>query len=509
MYKYLLFLLLSLYFCSSISAQSRQSKRPNILLFISDDQSWVHTSRAGEKAISTPAFDRIATEGLYFKQAFCASPSCSPSRGSLITGQDIWRLGEAAQLFSAVPKKFEALSFPLLLQKSGYEIGYTQKGWAPNNFKVYGWEQYPLGTRYNEQELIPPTHGIVKNNYAANFEDFLVKKPADKPFFFWFGCSEPHRRFEANSGIKQGIDLDKITVPGFLPDAPEVRKDIADYLYEIKWTDQHLEKMIALLEEKGMLDNTIIIATSDNGMAFPGAKNTLYEYGIHMPLAIRWPAGIPVPGRAVDDLVSLTDIAPTLLTAAGLTVPEEMTGRSLFKIFQSKKSGRIDKKRKYTFTGKERHTICREGDLPYPQRAIRDYRFLYIRNLEPERWPAGAPDIKSSHGWVYGDIDQSPSQDYLLDNKDDPEVKKFFDFAMAKRPYEELYDILKDPACQQNLIDEAAFQKDRKRLANQLDKYQLKTNDPRANGGESIWDHFPYYFENPTGITPYSEVKAN
>lgn len=508
MLKYLLLFLLP-YSYTLLSAQSTGDERPNILLFISDDQSWTHTSIAGEKAITTPAFDRIAKEGLYFTQAFCASPSCSPSRGSLLTGQEMWRLGEAANLFSAVPKALEKLSFPLLLQESGYFVGYTQKGWAPNNFKLYGWEQDPLGKRYNVKTLHPPSTGMVKNDYAGNFETFLDALPQDKPFFFWFGSSEPHRRFEANSGIANGIKADKIQVPGFLPDVPEVRKDIADYLWEIKWTDEHLGKMMQLLEDKGILDNTLIIATSDNGMAFPGAKNTLYEYGIHMPLAIRWEKGIQRPGRNIEDLVSLSDLAPTLLQCAGLAIPDEMTGKSLLKIFSSSKTGKIDKSRKYVFAGKERHTICREGDLPYPQRSIRDHRFLFIRNYEPDRWPAGSPHTKSSHGWVYGDIDQSPSQDFLLEHKEEAKVKEFFAFAMAKRPYEELYDIRKDPACQNNLILHPQYQKDRKRLAKKLDKYLLKTGDPRTLGEKTFWDDFPYYFENPTGITPYSNVKAN
>lgn len=507
MYKnpivYILFVLLPF---TSINAQSVKSKRPNILFCITDDQSWVHTSFAGEKAVMTPAFDRVASEGIYFRNAFCAAPSCSPSRGAIITGQEIWRLGEAAQLFSAVPKELEKVSFPLLLNKSGYFIGYTRKGWAPNDFKVHGWEQYPLGKGYNCKKLQPPTNGIVTNNYAADFADFLNECPENKPFFFWFGSSEPHRAFEAKSGAKHGVDPDKIEVPGFLPDVPEVRNDIADYLYEIKWIDQHLEKMIEILEERNLLDNTIIIVTSDNGMAFPGAKNNLYEYGIHMPLAIRWTEGIKTGGRIIDDLVSLTDIAPTLLNCAGIQELDEMTGKSLLKIFNSSSSGIIDKSRKYVFAGKERHTVCRENDLAYPQRSVRDYRFLYIRNLEPGRWPAGSPDIISAHGWVYGDIDLSPSLTYLLDHHDEQGVKELFELAMAKRPYEELYDIINDPFCLRNLITNKDYAKDKKRLAKALDKYLIKTADPRALTGKSVWDDFPYYHQNPKGIVPYHNL---
>ena len=491
---------------SCFEKQSLKTDRPNILFCISDDQSWMHTSYAGEKAISTTGFDRLAKEGIYFSNAFCASPSCSPSRGAIITGQEMWRLGEAAQLFSAVPLEMEALSFPLLLEKAGYFIGYTQKGWSPNDFKVHGWNRNPLGKAFNKKMIEPPANKIVSNDYAGNFKLFLDDCPEGKPFFFWFGSSEPHRAFELNSGINNGIDPYKIDVPGFLPDVPVVRKDIADYLFEIQWIDRNLQEMINTLEEKNLLENTIIIFTSDNGMAFPAAKNNLYEYGIHMPLAIRWPKGIDASGRTVEDLVSLTDLAPTLLEIAGITPPQEMTGQSLLKIFNSFSSGRIEQERNYVFSGKERHTICRDGDLPYPQRSVRDYRYLYIRNLEPDRWPAGSPYEKSGHGWVFGDIDQSPSMDYLLDHKDEKSVYTLFRLATAKKPYEELFDIVNDPYCLNNLANQDSFIEDKNRLSKVLDDYLLKTEDPRAVLGHSIWDNFPYYFQNPDGLVPYSKV---
>jgi uncharacterized sulfatase len=488
------------------NACGSKSKQPNILFFITDDQSWVHTSFAGEKAITTPAFDRVASEGLYFKNAFCAAPSCSPSRGAIITGQEIWRLGEAAQLYSAVPKKLERVSFPLLLQENGYYIGHTLKGWSPNNFKIYNWEENPLGRAFNSRKLQAPASKIVSNDYAGNFEDFINSAPEDKPFFFWFGASEPHRAFEKGSGAKNGVDPENVKVPAFLPDVPEVRSDIADYLFEIKWVDKHHEKMIGMLEERGLLENTIIIATSDNGMAFPGAKNNLYEYGIHMPLAIMWRNGIKKSGRSIDDLVSLTDIAPTLLECSGTKIPEVMTGKSLVNIFNSKSTGRVDINRKYVFAGKERHTVCRENDLPYPQRCIRDNQFLYIRNNEPGRWPAGSPYEKSVHGWLYGDIDLSPTLSYILEHKEEKGVKELFGFAMAKRPYEELYDIIKDPSCLNNLASEKSYTKAKKRLEEALNKYLLETGDPRAYGDEAHWDKYPYYYKNPEGIAPYKNI---
>ena len=493
------FYLLCLFISNLISAQSVLEERPNILFFITDDQSWIHTSFAGEVAISTPGFDKIALEGIYFENAFCAAPSCSPSRGAIITGQEIWRLGEAAQLFSAVPNELSKLSFPLLLENNGYYVGYTQKGWAPNDFNVYEWEKYPLGQSYTEELIEPLTERIVNNNYFGNFKAFLEAKKSEDPFFFWCGTSEPHRAFKRGSGLTSGIDLDKIRVPGFLPDVLAIKQDISDYLLEIRWADQHLKKMLDLLETEGELENTIIIVTSDNGMAFPGAKATLYEFGIHIPLAIRWGEGIKSAGRSSDALVSLTDLAPTILEVAEVEIPLEMTGKSLIDVFLESET----KDRSYVFSGKERHTVCREGDLPYPQRAVRDNHFLYIKNYEPDRWPAGSPTIKSSHGWEYGDIDLSPTFSYMKHNTHNAKVQNLFYFATAKRPFEELFDIKNDPYCQKNLINDKLFKSDKVRLSLALDNYLIKTKDPRAINKESKWDDYPYYFQNPKGIVPY------
>ena len=182
-----------------------------------------------------------------------------------------------------------------------------------------------------------------------------------------------------------------------------------------------------------------------------------------------------------------------------------MTGKSLLGIFQS---GSVDERnphREFVFAGKERHTLCREDDLPYPQRSVRDHQFLYIRNLEPDRWPAGSPDTPSVHGWVYGDIDQSPSQTYLVDHRADPDIKSLFEKAMAKRPGEELYDVIDDPACLNNLAGNQVYVKDQERLSRVLDEYLLQTGDPRYLSGSEEWDHFPYYFQNPEGVVPYPD----
>jgi len=467
------------------------AERPNILFCISDDQSWLHTSISGCKTVSTPSFDRVAREGVLFTHAFCAAPSCTPSRSAILTGQQIWRLEQGGLLFGALPSKFKV--YTDLLEAAGYHVGYTHKGWSPGNYKAGGWDHNPAGSKkYSARRVTPPASGVKRTDYAGNFEDFLNDCPPAKPFCFWYGGKEPHRVYEEGSGLRCGKKLEDVEVPAFLPDSPVVRSDILDYCTEIEWFDEHLGKMIRLLEDTGKLDSTIIIVTSDNGMAFPRAKTNLYDYGTRMPLAIRWPAKVK-GGRVVDDLVSLTDLAPTFLEAAGLQVAGEMTGRTLMPVLLSDKSGRIDPKRDRIFTAIERHTLCRPGYVGYPRRAIRTHRWLYIRNYAPDRWPAGDPDFESPHQSFYGDIDNGPTKTYMIEHKDDPGVKALFELGFGKRPAEELYDVTADPGQIRNLAANPAYASIKRTLCNQLEKYQRQTYDPRIEG-KSPWDNYPYYY---------------
>jgi uncharacterized sulfatase len=473
------------------AAGRRTSDNPNILFCISDDQSWAHTSISGCKAVRTPNFDRVAKEGVLFTHAFCAAPSCTPSRSAILTGQEIWHLEEGGLLMGALPSKFKV--FTGLLEEAGYHVGYTHKGWAPGNYEAGGWSHNPVGSnKYSERRLTPPANGIKTTNYAGNFQDFLNDCPDGAPFFFWYGGKEPHRVYEEGSGLRAGKRLDDVDVPAFLPDTPEVRSDILDYCVEIEWFDEHLGQMIRLLEQRGILDNTVVVVTSDNGMPFPRAKTNLYDYGTRMPLAVRWPAKVK-RGRVIDDIVSLTDTAPTFLQAAGLDVPAEMTGRSLLGVLLSDKSGRVDPSRNRVFTAIERHTWCRPNGVGYPSRAIRTYRWLYIRNYAPDRWPAGDPDFDSPHQSIYGDIDNGATKTYMIEHKNDPKVQPSFELCFGKRPAEELYDVIKDPDQVRNLAADPAFARVKRKMLRQLERYQRDTKDPRITG-KSPWDRYPYYY---------------
>lgn len=304
--------------------------RPNFLFVITDDQSWEHTSRAGSKAVATPNFDQIANNGIYFENAFANAPSCTASRSAIITGRPMWQLRDAAQLWGGFDST-KITSYQLILRDNGYRIGFTGKGWAPG--KIF--DKNPLGKSYNSH-IVERDKAFSKENFSANFEQFLQKTNSKKPFSFWLSPSEPHRPFVNGIGKNSGmIELKNIRIPAFLPDHPKVREDMADYLYEINWFDHELGSVIQLLKDKGLYENTVIIFTSDNGMPFPRAKSTLYHHGTRVPLAIQWPIGMkPQPANLA--FINLVDIAPTLLELAGVPIPQAMTGRSFASLLLNK-----------------------------------------------------------------------------------------------------------------------------------------------------------------------------
>lgn len=479
-------------------APKAHDPRPNILIAISDDQSFAHTSAAGFKALRTPAFDRVAREGILFRNAFAASPGCSPCRAALLTGRHTWEIEQAGTHASSFPANY--VVFPDLLEQAGYFIGCTGKGWGPGDWKVSGRTRNPAGPAFIQRKLTPPFKGISNNDYAGNFQDFLAERPQGKPFYFWYGATEPHRSYEKGSGLKSGKKLEDVVVPPFLPDTPEVRSDILDYCVEIEWFDTHLGRMLKTLEDSGELDNTLVIVTSDNGMPFPRAKANCYEYGIHMPLAIRWAAKAPA-GRVVDDIVGFVDLTATILEAGGAKPPvtHPISGRSILNILTSTKQGLVDSTRTAAWSARERHSSSRYNNWTYPQRALRTPQFLYIRNFKPDRWPAGDPQLLKDDGSLgpmhggYCDIDGGPTLKFLVDNCDAPDIGKYLQLAVARRPAEELFDITKDPGCLKNLAADPAFAQAKQGLSRQLLDYLKQTADPRVVGNGEIWETYPRY----------------
>ena len=465
-------------------------ERPNILFCISDDQSYAHTGANGDPLVKTPAFDRVAREGLRFTHAFCDAPTCGPSRSAILTGQHIWRLEQAGNIHSTLPAKFA--TYTERLAAAGYSVGYTGKGWGPGRLEPGGRQANPAGQLFTGQNLKPPFRSIRATDYAGNFKQFLKTVPENQPFCFWLGTSEPHRSYQMGAGKLTGKDSAKAVVPPIFPDNDIVRSDILDYFVEIEHFDGMVAMAITAIEARGELDNTLIVITSDHGMPFPRAKASLYDAGSRVPLAICWPEGIQKSGRVVTSFVNLSDLAPTFLEAAGLSPPPTMTGRSLMDTFDFNRKLAID--RDAAFVAMERHDGCRLGGKGYPCRAIRTADFLYIHNFEPTRWPSGSPDPSvCARSIPFGEIDTSPTKTFMMEHRNEHGVARLAELAFGMRPAEELYDLRNDPHQMVNVAGSTAMAEKQASLRQRLFDYLKKTDDPRVNGGAVDWDYYPYY----------------
>jgi N-sulfoglucosamine sulfohydrolase len=475
----LFFIPLFVWVCSPCLAEDR----PNILFCMADDWGWPHAGAYGDEGVKTPNFDRIAKEGALFHHAYVSSPSCTPSRNSVITGKFHWELGPGANLWSTLPVEHE--SFIHILRDSGYVTGRNEaKTWGPGNIEpwIAHHGDHPATTSYK------------------TFTQFLDKTEAkEKPFFFWLATSDPHRAYVKGSGKADGIDPAKAHLFKHFPDTDTVRNDIADYYFEVQRWDKLVGSAIAELEKHGLLENTIIIMTSDNGMPFPRSKANLYDSGVRMPFAIRWGKGIP-PNRQIEDFISLAGIAPTLLELTETPVPKNMTGQSFTSLLRSEKSGRIDPAgRPDIVFGRERHTPAQEAPEMggYPARALRTTDFLYIRNYLPERWPTGHGNAEKANmpGQWYADCDASPTKNYIYENRDkDDAHRRAFELSFAKRPVDELYDLKKDPDQIHNIAANPESQEALTKMKTTLQTRLTHLNDPRATDpAYPEFDKHPYY----------------
>lgn len=506
------------------SSEKKTEKRPNILFAISDDQSFPHTGFAGSNFVRTPAFDRVATEGVYFANCIAGSPGCAPSRSTIVTGRYHWQNEQSGQHASSWLKKY--VPFIDLLDANGYITGRTGKGVSPFQYArdendslwratdaggvAYSNIRYENGSAADERTAA----GIAPVNYFENFKFFMENTRGDKPFFFWYGAHEPHRAFEQDSWMRNNKELSNAEVPGFLPDHEIVRGDVLDYAVEIEWFDLHLERMLTYLEQIGELENTIVLVTSDNGMAFPRAKANGYEFGIHVPFAVRFPKKFP-GGRIIDDPVSFADIAPTILELTG-TSSEGMlpiAGRSILNILKSKKQGVVEPSREYVFAGRERHSSSRYLNWGYPQRIIRSKDFLLVWNMKPERWPSGGPQRLipgktnelyplygiDEHGrhhsdWAFTDIDAAPTKSFIIENMNNGDVAPYFKMTHDKRPEFELFSIQNDPYCLNSLVGNQSYVEIEREMKTALIDELKRSKDPRIVGpNKEVFDSYIRY----------------
>ena len=512
---------------------AKTADRPNILFFFADD--WgryancyaaLDTRPSINPLLMTPNIDRMAREGVLFRNAFVTAPSCTPCRSSLLSGQYFFRTHRGAILQGA---EWDANipSYPLLLRDAGYHIGKSYKVWSPGTpaDAPYGGQQYAYqkagsdfchfstnATRMMREGLTyPAAEEKILTQVRDNFEAFLAARKPGQPFCYWFGPTLTHRPYEKDSGkALWGFDPDALKgrLPKFMPDVPEVRADYTDYMGEIQAWDAGIGVLLKEVEQRGELDKTLIVISGDHGMpGVPGGKCNLYDHGVAVALIVRGP-GIK-RGRVVDDFVNLMDLAPTFLEVGGVAPPAVMTGRSFLNVLRSDQSGQVDPLRTWVVTGRERHVAAaREGNLPYPHRALRTKDFLYIRNFAPDRWPMGSPHFTSradipalTHNTfaAFADMDASPTKSWLVNQFGLPQWTWHYDYAFGKRPGEQLFDLRKDPDQTINVAADPAYAETKRDLAARLMKILTAAGDPRVIGDGKTFDRPPFTDPEPSG----------
>lgn len=543
-------------------AVATQSARPNFLILFADDWGRFASAYAAIdpdpllSLVRTPNIDRIAQRGVLFRHAFVSAPSCTPCRSALLSGQHFWRTGRGSILQGAVWDP-TIPAFPLLLDQAGYHIGETFKVWSPGSpgDAPYGAGKFAYeksGRKFNdfsenvtqavrEGSSVEAAKTELLDGVESNFKEFLKARPDGRPFCYWFGPTNTHRQWIEGSGESLwGFDPKQFQgkLPPFLPDVPTVRQDLADYFGEIAAWDAAVGRLLDELESQQLTESTMIIISGDHGPpGFPHGKCNLYGFGTEVSLMIAGP-GIPntplqtspqsssqnssqnasditnTSYRVIDDLVSLTDIAPTILETAGLAVPQTMTGKSLLPMLQKNDSGKLDPNRDAVFLGRERHVENARADFtPYPQRAIRTDEFLYIINFRPDRWPLGDPyglmdstppsyqQVRENTRATLPDEDAGPTKAWLVEHRNDPQWQPFFQHAYGRRPREELFDLRVDPHQMKNLAADPEYHSVRQSLEQRLLDELTRTGDPRMIDEGS-------FFETPPMSGPLTPVEA-
>ncbi|MEI8043837.1 MAG: sulfatase [Verrucomicrobiota bacterium] len=521
--------------CVHASRAADAEPRWNILFIFADDWGRYASCYKGldgrptlNDVVKTPSVDRVAREGVLFRNAFVNAPSCTPCRSSLLSGRYFFNCNRGAILSGAVWDD-SIPTFPLLLRDAGYAIGKSYKVWSPGTpadapfgGQKYAFERQGDLPRHFSTHAVPMVRdGLsvaearekILDQVRGNFEDFLASRKPGQPWHYFFGPTTTHRKWVKGSGkLLWGIEPDSLKgkLPKFLPDVPEVREDVADYLGECQAVDAYVGVLLKRLEATGEADRTLVVLSGDHGMpGVPSGKCNLYDMGVSIPLVMRVPGG--KGGRIVDDFVRLPDLAPTFMEIGGVRPPEGLYGRSLLPLLKSNKSGQIDITRDWVITGRERHVgNAREGNLPYPMRALRTPEFVYIRNFAPDRWPMGSPKgvtatatpdfamLQDNTAITFADMDASPTKAWLVTHRNEPEWKWHYEFAFGKRPGEELYDVRNDPDQVKNLAGDPAYAKQKQELARRLMNMLAAAKDPRVV-------EQPPRFEQP----PFVETKAS
>lgn len=458
-----------------VSAAETPTPRPNVLFCIADDAS-PHFGVYGYDWVKTPNIDRVAQSGIVFENVYTPTAKCTPSRSAILTGRNPWQLEAAANHQSYFPPKYKV--FTESLQEAGVSVGAQGKTWGPGIAELADGKPRHFG--------MTKAGGNAANPGVA-FRAFLDRRQKGQPFFYWFGSTNPHRPYKLDSGIAAGkktSDIDR--VPAFWPDNETVRRDMLDYAVEVEAYDSQVGSLLKVLEESGELDNTLVIVTSDHGMPFPRVKGHNYDMANRIPMIASWPRGITDSGRRVADLISLVDLAPTLLEICGIdgeqTGMAKITGTSFTDLLR----GKSTRKRDFVVLGRERNDVLARPGTPhglgYPVRGLRSGNWLYLHNFAADRWPCGNPDLGLK------DTDASPTKT-LVEGLG--ESDRYWQFSYGKRPKEELFDLATDPDCVKNLADVADHQARKTELRETLFAELKRQEDPRILGQGDMFDNYP------------------
>lgn len=407
------------------------ARPPNIVFLLSDDHSIPDLGCYGNPHVRTPNLDRLAAEGMRFDHCYAASPQCSPNRSAIFSGCMPHTTGTSRLHTPMPPWETTVLD---LLRRQGYFTGIFRKHHQGTNFQ-------------NKLDF----YGDAK----APFEAFTDKLPAGAPFFLQFGSTDPHRPYRPGA-VRPPHDPSKVTVPPYLPDTPEVRGDLALYYDFIARFDEECGQLLDLLKRRGLLENTLVIMTGDNGLPFPRAKGTLYDPGIQVPTIAWWPGRI-APGTVKQELVSHVDLAPTWLECAGVEVPAKMQGRSFLGLL----TGGAYTPREAIYSERNWH------DTFDPQRCVRTQRYKLIFNADANTGYRPAWDIEDSPSWT--SIKRLGRQGGLT------EVQS--QMLEPARTALEFYDLEKDPHEFDNAINRPELQNEALRHRQLLSNWMHETYD--------------------------------
>lgn len=417
------------------------ASRPNIVLILSDDHSVPHLGCYGDKVIQTPNLDRFASEGMRFDRMFTAAPQCVPSRAAIMTG----RSPVAARIarFSS-PLHPGVVTLPELLRQNGYFTGICRR-----TFHLDGPANPPAETRrifdeHGMRTFDSRVDWLDRNSPRAQtvskVNEFLDKRAGAKPFFLWISFNDPHHAWDSNA-IPRPHDPTRLVLPRHMPDLPGMRQDLARYYDEISRMDGEFQSVMDVLEKRGQRDNTIVLFMGDNGHAFPHGKGSLYDPGLNVPFLVRWPGQVKA-GAATPQLVSGEDVAPTLLEAAGVRAPGEMSGQSFLNLLR----GRPHAGRKHIYAARGVHgnsafnekTKASQFDL---SRCVRTDRYKLIFNCTPSMEYAPV-DSANDPGW-------RQTVEAHNSGKLPPELSRAY--FTRPRPIVELFDLDQDPSELHNL----------------------------------------------------------